>query len=1478
MADDLASGIQPRGTSLRQLLEGLKPHDHLCLLYESPQERIAAAIPFIAIGLKRGEKCIYIVDVSTAEDIRKHLADEGTDIATAERSGQLSILHESTAYTKGGAFDPDRVLALLIDEAEKALSQGYPALRVTGEMTWVLRNLPGSERLLEYEARLNNAFFPKYPAIAICQYDRWKFDSEILKGVILTHPLLVKGNHVYQNFYYVPPEEFLSGKLAEVEVQRWLNNLEREQQVQASLRQSEHRYRTLTEQSLLGVLVVAKGFRIVYANRVIADITGYSVDELLSLPPEKVQALVHPQDRAMVWGRFQRRLAGEDVPPHYEYCGIRKDGKVRWLEMHATAIEYDGEPAILAAIMDITERKRLEKDLRDSETRYRRLFEAAQDGILILDGETGQVIDANPFILNRLRYAMVEIKGKHLWELGFFEDIEANKTAFKELKEKGYVRYEHLPLRTKDGQQVDTEFISNAYEVDGQKFFRCNIRDITERKKLERALEQERAQLASLFDSIDQVVYVTDPTTYEILFANKFTRDLLGKPLIGEKCYHEFQGRDTPCEFCTNDIILKNKGQPYYWEHHNPVVNRDYWIVDRIIEWPDGRDVRFELAIDVTERKRLDEALKASEQEKSVILSTLQELIIRQDLQHKVLWANRAAGQSVNSTAEQLVGRYCYEIWQGRSTPCVGCPVAKTRETGEPQESEMSTPDGRIWLIHGYPVKDASGKVTELIEVTLDITQRKRSQEMYETILRTTVDGFWLADMEGRFLEVNDAYCRLTGYSREELLTMAIRDVEAIESPEETSRRIQKIQQVGYDRLESRHRCKDGRVVDVEVSVSYLPGDTGRMVVFVRDITGRKRAMEAIRLSEERYRSVVENANEAIFVVQNGIFKLANTKVTEITGYTIEELNAMPRGSIIHPDDRDRVMGYHERRLRGEEVPNTYELRIIDKQGNLKWLERHVALITWEGQPAGLVLDTDITERKRVEEALREGEERYRLIAENTRDVIITTDMDLKVTYISPSVRYLGDRTPEEVLATPLDKLLTPASLKEATKVLREELGRARTQPAEPGRSRTLEMEVIRKDGSTLWAEARVSFLRNAEGQPVGLIGVLRDVTERKQAEEERKQLELKAQIASRLASVGEMAAGVAHEINNPLTGIVGYAQLLMSRQDLPEDVKKDLKIVNDGAQRVAGIVQRLLTFARQVKPERRQVNINQLIESTLALRAYSLRTSNIEVITKLDPYLPDTIADPGQIQQVLLNLIVNAETAMKEVHRRGRLTITTRKADSIIEIKVKDNGHGIKPGIMDRIFDPFFTTREAGEGTGLGLSLCYGIVTEHNGRIYARSTPGRGATFVVELPIVTDITQPVQLPIELRQKLTGSRILVVDDEPVIRDFINQVLSGEGCEVDTVASAEEALQKIASQQYNLLLLDIKMPGMDGMELYNRVKRLGRSLARRVVFITGDVISHGTERFLTENKLPHIEKPFTATQLIDKLGRTLRAGR
>jgi CheY-like chemotaxis protein len=391
---------------------------------------------------------------------------------------------------------------------------------------------------------------------------------------------------------------------------------------------------------------------------------------------------------------------------------------------------------------------------------------------------------------------------------------------------------------------------------------------------------------------------------------------------------------------------------------------------------------------------------------------------------------------------------------------------------------------------------------------------------------------------------------------------------------------------------------------------------------------------------------------------------------------------------------------------------------------------------------------------------------------------------------------------------------------------------------------------------------------------------VYKDITEHEKAEEEKRQLEQRAQIASRLASVGEMSAGIAHEINNPLTGVIGYAQLLVDREDIPQEIRRDLAAINEGAQRVAGIVSRMLAFSRQTKPERRLVDINELIESTIAMRDYHLRVNNIKVVTRLAPNLPETVADPGQLQQVILNLIVNAETEMKLAHDKGRLTITTEKSGKTIKICFKDNGPGIKPEFMNRIFDPFFTTREVGQGTGLGLSLSYGIVAEHKGKIYAESKPGKGATFVVELPIVTKV-EPLKPPepfVEEPEKAIKAKILVVDDEQVVRDLVKRVLAGEGYEVDTVDNADDALKEIEGKRYNLILLDVKMPGISGVELYGSIQKIARSLARRVVFITGDVMAADTEKFLSGTKAPHIAKPFNAEQLRREVKRALTGGR
>ncbi len=634
-------------------------------------------------------------------------------------------------------------------------------------------------------------------------------------------------------------------------------------------------------------------------------------------------------------------------------------------------------------------------------------------------------------------------------------------------------------------------------------------------------------------------------------------------------------------------------------------------------------------------------------------------------------------------------------------------------------------------------------------------------------------------------------------------------------------------------------------------------------------------AEEALRLSMERYRILFDTNIDGLCVMDETMkVLLVNEAAARIFGFeSTEKVFEVNPFDFIPSPERERVLETITKDMFENDKKQVNEFRLVNKSGKEVWVSAVGAVVEYQGKPAGLISFRDVTEQKRTEETLQQSEEKYRTILNEIYEVYYELDLAGNYTFFNDALCRQTGYFRKELMGMNY-RTYTP---EEDWKSVNEKFN----QVYRTGKPlRWVPLRNITKDGRIIYTEDTVLPLRNESGEVIGFRGLSRDVTERKLAEEERKQLELKAQITSRLASVGEMAAGVAHEINNPLTGVTGYAQLLMDREDIPPDIRSDLEAINDGARRVAGIVRTLLAFSRQTKPQRKLVDINELIESTLVLRAYHLRVNNIEVITRLAPDLLETVADPGQIQQVLLNLIVNAETEMKLAHGKGKLTITTKKSDNTIKICCKDDGPGIKPEVMDKIFDPFFTTREVGQGTGLGLSLCYGIIAEHKGRIYAESKPGKGATFVVELPIVTEVAppKPSEPLVKTSQKAVKARILVVDDEQVVRDIINRVLTGEGHKVGTVDNAADALKKIESKKYNLILVDIKMPGMNGVELYKRIQKIDKSLAQKVVFITGDVMGADTEKFLSETKVAHIDKPFDAEQLIREVKRTLTAGR
>ena len=361
--------------------------------------------------------------------------------------------------------------------------------------------------------------------------------------------------------------------------------------------------------------------------------------------------------------------------------------------------------------------------------------------------------------------------------------------------------------------------------------------------------------------------------------------------------------------------------------------------------------------------------------------------------------------------------------------------------------------------------------------------------------------------------------------------------------------------------------------------------------------------------------------------------------------------------------------------------------------------------------------------RKRVEEMLKQSEENLRAYLESAPDGVYINDLKGVFLYGNKKAEELTGYEREELMGKSFLKLkLLP--VKHLAKASRLLALNAMGRPTGPD-----EFELIRKDGSRMWVEITTTPIKQ-RGKVV-VIGFVRDITERKRMEEQ-------LIIADRLASVGELASGIAHELNNPLTGVIGFTQMVLDK-DIPDDIKEDIQVVYSEAQRAAQVVKNLLTFARKHAPEKQLMSINSIIEKVLELRAYEQRVNNIQVNAQFAPDLPEVMADYFQLQQVFLNIIINAEHFMIEAHNGGNLTITTERAEDAIKASFADDGPGIAEENLGYLFDPFFTTKEVGSGTGLGLSICHGIVAKHGGRIYAESELGKGATFIVELPIGAD-------------------------------------------------------------------------------------------------------------------------------------------
>ena len=502
--------------------------------------------------------------------------------------------------------------------------------------------------------------------------------------------------------------------------------------------------------------------------------------------------------------------------------------------------------------------------------------------------------------------------------------------------------------------------------------------------------------------------------------------------------------------------------------------------------------------------------------------------------------------------------------------------------------------------------------------------------------------------------------------------------------------------------------------------------------------------------------------------------------------------------------------------------------------------------------------------------ATASAERNLRLLMEAVPDAITVVDRDGCVLDENTSGRVLVNAFPGDTRESSGKRSAFGWLEGTAARIARENLA-----AAFDGELRRFEVPFQRPDASDGTGHVLHAPVREGGRIPKVLV-LVRDITEQRRTQTQLQQ-------AEKLAAMGQLVSGVAHEINNPAAIISGFAQTLLLDQ-LPRDQRETVQMMYDEATRIGRITSNLLAFARAGSKERTLVELNETVRRTFALRSYHLTTLNITVNLELDDANPKAWANGSEVQQLLLNLLINAEQALTSVPERRAITIRTMAAgDEGVQLQVADTGPGIPTDIQEKIFDPFFTTKREGTGTGLGLSICYGIAHDHGGRISVRSVPGHGATFTVALPRDARTRQrttpaPMPVPLEARQPEGALSVLLIDDEEGLRRAVVSFLTRRGMHIIAVEDGGDALRVLRRERFDVIVSDVRMPGMSGGEFLERLRREHPTMVNRLIFTTGDTFATDTSSLLRDAGVPSLVKPYDFAKLESVLHEVAEAAK
>jgi len=906
------------------------------------------------------------------------------------------------------------------------------------------------------------------------------------------------------------------------------------------------------------------------------------------------------------------------------------------------------------------------------------------------------------------------------------------------------------------------------------------------------------------------------------------------------------------------------------------------------------------------------EALRESEERFRLLAENARDTIWTMDMNLQYTYMSPYVKQSLDYTPEEFMAKPFNEILTPASLELCMKVLAEELEIEKRENKDLLRSrtievegihrNGNIvWAEFKMTfMRNAAGQATGILGYTRDINERKKaeealqqSEEKYRLIAENMADVIAILDMNLRFTYISPSIMRIRGFTVEEAMEQTLDQVMTPESLKIALTAFEEEMKLeasgtadpdGIRTMEVEEYRKDGSSIWLEVSLSFLRDENQKAVGILsvsRDISERKRAEDALRKSEEYFRAITENTSDVIFIVDElGTITYTSPSIERFIGYSPDELIGTSSLDLILPDDHPRAIEDFGKALLTKEVVIPNSFRIIHKDGTERIMEGVGMNLMDNPAIAGFVMNVrDVTDRKRAEEKLRESEKMYRELYDFLPIPVYEMDLEANITSVNRAIYETFGGTEEDLKkGFRAWQLLSPEEIEKSSKNIQRLLKGEQIEGTE--------YTLMRLDGSVFPAIV-ISSVIYSNGKPVGLRGAIVDITERRQAEEERRNLETKLQRAQKMEALGLMAGGVAHDLNNMLSAFVSLPELML--MDIPEKnqkLRREIQMIMSSGQRTAAIVDDLLTITRGVTMARDVLNLNKVVQEYMRSPEFQkLRQFHpgIEVVTELADDLLPIRGSRVHLMKALMNLVSNASEAFRSSDS-GVVSVSTqnRYVDTPLEgyerinigeyavLVVRDNGLGISPEDMERIFEPFYTKKVMGRsGTGLGLSVVWNTVTGHDGYIHVESGSG-GTGFELYFPITRESVSEQEKPLDLKQyQGRGEKVLVVDDELDQRVIAVDILSKLGYQADAVSGGQEALEFLKEHEVDILLLDMVMPGMDGCETFRRIVQL--KPGQKAVIASGFSLSDRVKKAQGLGAGAYIRKPYS----VEKLGLAIK---